>query len=377
MNSTLSAPHPLERNVTLRDIAEFVGVSVQSVSGVLNGGETPKRVSPQTRQRILAAAEELGYRRNHSARATRTGNTRMLGWIGGDLKEEHVGKMLTGALEAAESHGYTLKILRSGDLGDAQNAIRRGSELRLMGVIGLHLSVSTQRKLYDEATRFGYPLVLMDERSDKADIPQVVSDDEGGIRQGVEHLVKLGHRRIAFISAEEDPTIISRSRERAFAAAMSHFDLDVAPGSIVHGSFSVREPSLRAARALLALPPEQRPTAIFCSGDFIALATLQVAQECNIAVPGQLSIVGFANMGFLDFITPRLTTIEQPFYEIGRQSVHILLEVVEARAAAEAQEADSALRDLPGDSAPPYQTVLKLPTHLIRGASTAPPQTTA
>lgn len=369
--SPLLSPSSSERTVTLRNIAESVGVSVQSVSGVLNEGGIPKRVSPQTRQRILAAAEELGYRRNQGARAMRTGNTRMLGWLGGNLREEHVGKMLEGALEATDACGYTLKILRLGDIGNAQQVIRRSSELRLMGVLALHLPVTTQTELNAEAKSYGYPLVLMDAPSDRTDIPQVVSDDEGGICEGVRHLVELGHRRIAFVSAEADNASLGRNRERAFQAAMASHRLEVPSGFITHGSFSARDPSFQAAHALLCLPPQRRPTAIFCAGDFIALATLQAAQEQGIDVPRQLSIIGFANLSVLDFVTPRLTSIEQPFVEIGRQAVHLLLNVVEA------QEKEHGGR--PGASTDAskmrlaFQEPLRLQTRLIQRASTAPP----
>ena len=387
MQNSVSLPS-LDRGVTLRDVAEAVGVSVQSVSGVLNEGGTPKRVSPHTRQRILEVAEELGYRRNHSARAMRTGDTRMLGFLGGDLSEEHVGKMLSGAVEAADACGYTLKILRLGDLGNAQQVIRRSSELRLMGVLALHLPALTQADLHAEARRYGYPLVLMDARSDRKDIPQVVSDDEAGIREGVRHLVELGHRRIAFLSAQEDSEVLSggsqkpslaglaHPRQKAFLAAMAHHDLEVAPELIACGSFSTREVSLQAAHILLSLPSKRRPTAIFCAGDFIALAALQAAQKRGIVVPDQLSLIGFANLGVLDFVTPRLTTIEQPFLDIGRSAVHVLLRVIESQGKQETGSSETppnSLSDESCSSVSAFNGPLFLPTRLLQRESTAPP----
>lgn len=348
----------------MKDIAQRAGVSSTTVSFVLNGRCDETRISDATRTRVLCAAEEMGYRSNHLARAMRTGNSRMLGSVGGVLSEEHVGKMLAGALESADAQGYTLKIFRLNHMGEnAREVIRRSSELRLMGVLALHLPVATQTELYEEARRYGYPVVLMDGRSEQADFPQVLSDDESGIHSGVEHLVKLGHKRIAFSSGEKSLGI-SASREQAFVAAMKKHGLAVLPEHMTYGDFRLREPSVQAARALLCLPKTRRPTAIFCSGDLIALTTLQVAHELKISVPADLSLIGFANMSVSEFATPQLTTIEQPFEEIGRAAVRILLDIVEEKTGS-----GSAEFPVPREAKP-----LRLPTRFIERASTAPPR---
>jgi LacI family transcriptional regulator len=123
----------------LRDIATRAGVSPTTVSFVLNDKQGENvRIGERTRLKVLKVAEEMGYRSNQLARAMRTGNSRMLGVLGGDLSEQHVGRMLSGAIEAADVYGYTLKMLRYGAFADsAQRVIRRSSELRLMGVIAL------------------------------------------------------------------------------------------------------------------------------------------------------------------------------------------------------------------------------------------------
>lgn len=365
--STISTPRA--SGVTTRHVAARAGVAQASVSAVLNGG-TGRSVSPATRQRILEAAEELGYRRNHAAGAMRTGNTHMLGWIGGELGEEQVGKMLSGALEAADAGGYTLKILRLGDLGNAQQVIRRSSELRLMGVLALHLPFATQSELHHEAKRYGYPLVLVDGRAGESEILGVASDDEGGIGAGVDHLVGLGHRRIAFISGGEEQSALYSARKDAFLSAMRAHGLSVPPDFIGHGEFSLCAPSQKAAHELLCLPPERRPTAIFCSGDLIALATMQVARQLGITLPEELSIVGFANMSASEFAFPPLTTIEQPFADIGRVAVRLLLEVVETQLKAATPQPDGVPHN-PLPEKPAFNPV-RLPTRLIERASTAP-----
>ena len=386
----------------ISDIAVRAGVSSATVSFVLNDRHAEERISEKTRDKVLEAAEELGYRSNQMARAMRTGNTLMLGMLGGDTGEEPVGKMVAGALQAADERGYTLKILRNSIGGSAQQVIRRCSELRLMGVIALHLPPQTLSELRTEADRYGYPLVLMDARSEVSDMPQVVSDDEAGIEAGVAHLAGLGHSKIAFISGE-DLSTLSALRENAFDAAMRHHGLEVPESFVVRGDYHFHEPSVQAAHSLLCLPAEKRPTAIFCSGDLIALATLQVAHERRLSVPRDLSVVGFANFCVSEFSTPQLTTVEQPFAEMGSVAVNLLLEILERkeearlghaandkqkqsggarsglRQKAEAAKASPSAEEECGALCQPHSStrtsraVYKLPTQLIERASTAPP----
>jgi LacI family transcriptional regulator len=187
----------------ISDIASHVGVSATTVSYVLNDGPSAERISEKTRQKVLQAAEDLGYRSNSLARAMRTGDTKMLGILGGKTTTESVGRMLEGALSTADLHGNTLKLLRLHAIGNSpQQAIRRSSEWRLTGLLALHLPEQILEDLYLEAQKYGTPLVLMDTYCQNPSIPQVVSDDEQGFALGVEHLVKLGHTNIAFIASE-------------------------------------------------------------------------------------------------------------------------------------------------------------------------------
>ncbi|MDQ3814276.1 MAG: LacI family transcriptional regulator [Armatimonadota bacterium] len=353
----------------MSDIAKHAGVSPTTVSLVLNERHEALRISEKTRVKVLQAAEELGYRSNQWARAMRTGNSQMLGLLGGYTVEEQVGRMLAGALEAADAQGYTLKILRLDTLGgSAQQVIRRISELRLMGILALHLPEAILEELHTEAREYGTPLVLMDTRCENPDIAQVVSDDEDGIAAGVEHLVQLGHSKIAFISAGGKSTL-GALRQEAFETAMARHLLAVPADYVQDGHFRLREPAMQAARALLSLPPMRRPTAIFCSSDLMALATLQVARELELGVPRDLSVVGFANMLVSEFAAPPLTTIDQPFVDMGRIAVDMLLTLVAERS----QDENTDLAQPVGADTERPLNMKVLPTRLIKRASTAPP----
>jgi LacI family transcriptional regulator len=358
----------------IKDIALNAGVSPTTVSFVLNDRGKAMNISEKTRNKVLRAAEEMGYRSNHLARAMRTGDTRMLGLLGGKTSEEQVGRMLEGALEAADSQGYTLKLLRLDAFGDsAQAVIRRSSELRLMGMMALHLPEPVLEELHAESRGSNTPLVLLDARCPSPDIVQVVSDDEGGITAAFEHLVQLGHSRIAYMHVGGESTLGS-VRKQAFHAARERHGLMFRPDYITEGSFRFCEPSANAARALLTLPKQERPTAILCASDTMALATLQVAHELSLRVPDDLSVVGFANMSAAEFAAPALTTVEQPFFQMGRAAVETLLSMIKERQP-EGEEPHASPQCQAASN--PQANVRVLPTQLIERATTAPPPSEA
>lgn len=309
----------------MSDIAARAGVSASTVSLVLNDRHVAVRISEATRQKVLGAANEMGYRVNHQARAMRTSNTRTIGIVGGDLCSEQVGGMLSGILEEVNRQDYTLKILPAqGDEGQRQ-MIRRASELRVMGVVGLHLSTRMIEEFRVEAQSCNYPLVLLDTYDSFTEVPQVVSDDENGVSAVVDHLRELGHGRIAMVSGAGN-SALTPLREAAFEAAMARCKLDVPRGFIARGDYVEPAPSVQAVQRLLSLPPATRPTALFCGGDLIALAALQVARGMKLEVPRDLSIVGFADMSVAAFASPALTTVHQPFRDMGRLAARRLLE---------------------------------------------------
>ena len=338
------------------DIAERAGVSQTTVSFVLNNRDHAARISVTTRERVLKAARELGYSTNHLARAMRTGDTRMIGFLGGELSNEPVGAMLSAAIEEAASVGYTVNVLRLGTPGFSwHQLIGRIAEWRLSGVIALHLPQELLEELWLDARRGEAPLVLLDSRVPVAAVSHILSDDEHGVQCAIEHLANLGHQRIAFLTGDEFSTL-TRYREETFRAAMQK-RWPTAPVVIERGSFSDREKSLQAAQHVLEKPREQRPTALLCAGDNIALAARQVAAQLKIDVPSQLSLIGYANTQSAIYCTPPLTSVAQPFEQMGRAAVQQLLRLTKAERSQSIENADSII----------------LPTQLIERASTAPP----
>ena len=311
----------------MSDIAQRAGVSSSTVSFVLNDRHEAARISETTRQKVLDAAQEMGYRANHGARAMRTGNTRMIGIVGGDLAREQVGSMISGALEEFERHDYTIKLLtslRDDSLEAVQEVFKRGSELRLQGAIAMHLSAPAIAAFEAEAKRYKYPLLLLDTRAASGFLPEVISDDEAGVAAAIAHLVGLGHRRIALISGNGCDVIVPSRRQAFFEAIYSH-GLSAPENYLQYGDFTLRAPNLQAAHALLCLPASERPTALLCMGDLIAMAALQVASQLNLRVPDDVSVVGFADFSLAEYANPPLTTVRQDFGAMGREAARGLL----------------------------------------------------
>lgn len=324
----------------MSDIAQRAGVSSSTVSFVLNDRHEEARISDATRQKVLSAAQEMGYRTNHGARAMRTGNTRMIGIVGGNLAMEQVGAMISGALEEFEMHDYTIKLLtslRDDSLEAVQEVFKRSSELRLQGAIAMHLSASAIEAFETEARNYKYPLLLLDTRAPNGVLPEVISDDEAGVAAAIEHLIGLGHQRIALISGNAHDVIVP-SRRQAFVEALSAHGLSAPENYLQYGDFSLREPSLQAARALLSLPKSERPTALLCMGDLIAMAAMQVASQLKLSVPDALSVVGFADFALAEFANPPLTTVRQDFGMMGRFAARGLLQRCGQKKAAPAGE---------------------------------------
>ena len=312
----------------MSDIAQRAGVSSSTVSFVLNDRHEEARISEATRQKVLSAAQDMGYRTNHGARAMRTGNTRMIGVVGGNLAHEQVGAMIKGVVEEFEMHDYTIKLLKlpqDGSLESVQEVFKRSSELRLQGAIAIHISAQAIEAFETEARNYKYPLLLLDTRAPNGVLPEVISDDESGVAAAMRHLVELGHRRIALISGHGCDVIVP-ARRQAFLDALRSHGLSAPENYLQYGDFTLREPSLNAAHALLSLPPDERPTAILCMGDLIAMAAIQAASQLNLRVPRDLSIVGFADFAPAEFVTPPLTTVRQDFNAMGREAAHALLQ---------------------------------------------------
>ncbi|MBG0826548.1 LacI family DNA-binding transcriptional regulator [Planomonospora sp. ID67723] len=309
-----SGPRP---RPTIRNVAERAGVSKSLVSLVLRGSP---HVSEHRRQAVLEAARDLGYRPNAVARSLVEGRTHLVGALVADLHNPFYAEFLDGLQESLHGDGLRLLIGNSQwDPAFEDEAVEAFLELRVDGLVLLGIPPTSETLI--EATAYT-PTVVVGERDiDSAllgGVDIVVDDDQLGSRLAVDHLVELGHRRIAHI--ESSCSSSGRFRCEGYLVAMRRHAL--APYITVEQGEATEEGGARAARSLLTRDP--RPTAIFAVNDRVAVGVLSAAAELGLRVPEDLSVVGYDNSRLSGTAPISLTTVDQPRRAMGRSAAALL-----------------------------------------------------
>ena len=309
---------------TIHDIAARAGVSVTTVSRVMNGRPD---VSEATRAAVLKQIERTGYQSNRSARSLVTGSTCLIGVTVPVVEAEYYGQLVAGVAEALHEHDHRAVLCPTHDEHEREMSLLA----RLMhgttdGAVLIHPAETNEELLH--ARELAYPLVVIDpplpvDRS----IPVVGSANWSGGRIATEHLLELGHRHIGVITG---PACWSASKDRlaGYRSALQVAGVDPSPDLILEADFTV-EGGEQAAERLLSGP--DRPTAIFALNDNMAVGVLHAAKRYGISVPGQLSVVGVDDAGLAAIVVPRLTTIRQPLQEMGRVAVSLLWRILQGR----------------------------------------------
>jgi LacI family transcriptional regulator len=306
--------------VTLKDVARQAGVHPGTASRALNV-ETRGLVNEETARRVLAAAEQLGYRPNPIARGLKTSRSYTVGVLIPDLTNPLFPPIVRGIQDRLEEAAYTPLIANTENDPDRERADFEAMRARQVdGFI-----TATARRDHDLLTRpteLGLPIVLVNRRLEDAGLPSVVGDDKAGILLAVKHLSELGHRRIAHIAG---PQAISTGylRYEGFLEAMREVGIEADPELIPIGDAVIESEGSRLCAALLDGGAEF--TAIVAANDLMALGCYDVLEERGIACPGEISVVGFNDMPFAAHFRPPLSTIRIPQYEMGARSAELLL----------------------------------------------------
>lgn len=310
--------------VTMGDIAERAGVSRPTVSVILNERHGEIGIAEDTRRKVLAAAEELGYRRNELARAVKTGKSLTIGFLAATTTLEYTSRFFSGAVDAAEDRNYSIQRFRihEEDAKQDRKTIVRCVEHRLAGVVvydpNLALPLGEMRREFEAHT---LPTVLLDYKTPQTWGIGVASDDESGAEQAVQHLVEMGHRRILFCGGVENVGA-SVPRLAGYERAMRQCGLGDSVRAIwTNWHFYEQTPQLLS---LMAEPAP--PTAVFCASDALALNAMRVLRSLGHEVPRDVSVIGFGDLLRTDASDPALTTVHVPYEAIGQKAVQLLLE---------------------------------------------------
>lgn len=309
------------RSASVKDVAALAGVSLGTVSNVLN---RPNRVSTKTRQRVERAMHELGFVRNESARQLRAGRSNVIAYVMLDATNPFFTDVAQGIEESAAGGDLSLFLCNSDQRADREHAyLQRLQQQRVQGI--LITPVDPDDSALDEVVRHGTPLVIVDRTRNVDTHCSVAVDDMLGGRLAIEHLLDLGHERIAFIGG---PERIGQVRERLAGArqAMANAGRDVADVVVVQtDALSVAE-GRNAGERIAGMATTSRPTAAFCANDLLALGLLQQCVTLGIGVPDQLAIVGYDDIDFAGAAAVPLTSVRQPRRNLGQTAAELLLD---------------------------------------------------
>jgi DNA-binding LacI/PurR family transcriptional regulator len=305
----------------MRDIARVAGVSQSTVSRVLNDVPTRVPIAPETRERVTAAARKLGYRPNPLARGLRGAPTMLLGAVVRDITDPFFAGAVEALSAAAMRHGYNLVLGHARGRADEALALTGVLETRHCDAIVLLGDLQDQPRLLADLADLPVPVIGLWQGSSPLGVPTVDVDNQAGITAGLDHLVELGHERIAFVSGR--PLGDIRERQAAFTEYMEARFGHVRDGYIQHVS-NTPGGGETAMRALLAIEP--RPTAIMTSTDMLAVGALHAAHSEGVRVPDELSVVGFDDILLASHTIPALTTLRMPIAEIVGHGVRLAIE---------------------------------------------------
>ncbi|MGY1784325.1 LacI family DNA-binding transcriptional regulator [Geodermatophilus sp. SYSU D00698] len=334
----------LRGRVTMQQVAAEAGVSISTVSKVINGRYG---VSAETVDHVARVIDRLGYEASLVARSLRNRRTNVIGLLVMDF-EPFSTEVLKGVADAVHGSGYELIAYSAGGHVEAHTGWERRSLSRLMATLvdGAVLVTPTVTDVPADG-----PVVAVDPQAGPSRLPSVTADNLQGARVGVEHLLACGHTRIGMITGRSD-LLSAQQREQGYRDALGAAGLPVDETLVRSGGF---DPELArdAARELLTRP--EPPTAVFAANDLSALATLEVATELGLDVPRQLSVVGFDNIPESALADPPLTTVQQPIRRMGQEAAEMLLALMSGKELPERHRTLTTSLLLRASTAPPGQ----------------------
>ncbi|MCX6970701.1 MAG: LacI family DNA-binding transcriptional regulator [Verrucomicrobia bacterium] len=327
--------------VTIKDIAREANVSFTAVSIVLGKRTTPGRVGEETRERINAVAARMGYSRNGLATNMRRGRTNLIAFVSNNISLEYTSRVLDGAAEAIDKNHYFLKLFTAEHPDTFRKSLERLLEQRPAGIILRGINPARMEVLADRAETRGIPLAFVENYHQESGVVNVFSDDILGMESVVEHLHGLGHRRIAHVSNGLDLGYGAR-RYQGFLQGMEKYGLVFDESLLFSGYYEVRPHDFVAFVDRIA--SGRLATAICVATDFEALTVMSILQSRGVKVPEEISVTGFADMGFCKNCYPALTTVRQPFEEMGAAAAAELIKVIRGQ---------------------PFQARVEVPTELV------------
>ncbi|MGE3246276.1 MAG: LacI family DNA-binding transcriptional regulator [Beijerinckiaceae bacterium] len=339
------------RRATLKDVAQAVGVHVSTVSRALNPS-TRHLITDEIADRIVEASKQLNYRPNPAAYSLRTNRTHTIGVVVPDITNSIFPPMIRGVEDVLSPHGYAVLVVNT-DLNRKREAAAIAA-LSARGVDGLIVaSAEREDATLSALASQGTPVVTVNRRTDDASVSSIINDETEGVRLMLEHLVALGHRRIATIAGNQRVSTGQR-RYDAFLRNTVEMGLQIGPEQVAFVQAFNEAEGERAMEQLLS--GNGGFTAVLCANDRLAIGAISALRRRGLSCPADMSVTGINDMAMVDCIEPPLTTIRIQHYKIGQAAADVLLKRMNAHAE---------------DARPRH---LILPVELIKRASTGEPR---
>ncbi|MGO8757363.1 MAG: LacI family DNA-binding transcriptional regulator [Terracidiphilus sp.] len=311
-----SARNRLHPSVNIHDVAKRARVSIATVSRVVNRIPT---VDPELAKRVWKAVDDVGYVPNTQARALVSGRSRILGLVVSEITNPFFPELVQEFENLAVAQGYEVMIGSTNyDPARTESLIRRMQQRSVDGVAVMTFGI--EEEMVQKLVEHPFPMVFVDAGPDLSNIRLLRVDYGRGIREAVQHLAALGHRRIAFISGPLRMRTAA-ARRNAFSKFMAELGLAVPAEFLIEGNHTM-EGGKTAMEKLIALP--ELPTAVVCSNDLTAIGVLHALDDTKYKVPGDVSVVGFDDIHLSQFMLPPLTTVQMSCKELAAAAVQAL-----------------------------------------------------
>ena len=315
---------------TIKDVAQAAGVSITTVSHVVNGS---RRVSDRLTQRVLEAMEALDYRPNILARSLRLGETKTLGLVIPDNSNLFFAEMARSIEDTGYRNGYSVILCNSdGDVEKQQSYVRLLVDKQVDGMVFISSGESSEDLQY--LTDEGIEVVIVDRDVPNMPVDVILLDNEQAGYEATRYLIDLGHRLIACVTGPSQLTP-SAQRVNGYRRALQEAGIAFNPDYLTGGDFQL-DGGEQATGRLLALDP--RPSAVFVCNDMMAIGAIRGARNLGLGIPQDLSVIGFDDIALATAIYPALTTMAQPIAEMARIATELLIERIQGQVTGEKRQ---------------------------------------
>lgn len=342
--------------VTIKDVARHSGVSLTTVSRVINGSE---KVTPKTKELVEQSIKELGYFPNKAARSLVTKQGDSIAIMFRNLHDPFFGDLIRGIEDAASQLKQNVIFCSP---GKEEKVRDRYIEYLTNGIsdgIILYGSLFSDKAMIDHLYKVGFPFLLIENNFQSIPVNQFLIDNITGARQAIEYLISRGHTRIAHVMGNPNKKVVLE-RFSGYTETMQANGLNIRD-FYIQKTLEDSSISTEGLKEMMSYPEAERPTAVFCSNDKIAMQLIQRLNELGFSVPEDISVIGFDNLNTYGFSYhgPRITSISQPLYQIGYDSI---CEIVKLLNSAESENNDRINR-LYSTSLAEHDTVADYPAH--------------